>query len=126
MDSLESNFSKLGKYLVGGLLIWLGLVGLLDVGFTTISTLPLVEFEYLVQTIYVAQILLGLAVFNRSLRRFAKPVAMLYFLVLTYNFYISLAVVFDPALPYLSDLGRNIWLEVLLIFSGYGYLKRVY
>lgn len=124
MDSLESNFSKLGKYLVGGLLIWLGLIGLLDVGFTTVSVLPLVEFEYLSQAIFGTQILLGIAIFNRALRRFAKPIAMLYFLLLIYNFYVSYEIVFEPALPYLSELGRNIWLEALLIFSGYSYLKR--
>ena len=125
MDSVESNFSKLGKYVVGGLLIWLGLTGLLDVGFTTITDLPLFSFNYLTQAIFIAQVIIGIAIFNRSLRRFVKPIAIGYFLLLVFNFYINNVAVFDPAIPYLSDLGRQMWLEALMIFAGFSYMKRL-
>jgi len=124
MDSVESNFLRLGKYVVGILFVWFGLVGLLDVGFTTITAFPLVDFKYVLTTVFIAQILIGLAVFNSSLRRFAKPVLILYFLLIIFNGYLTYPQLFTPAIPYLSDLGRDVFLEALILFAGFSYLKR--
>ena len=124
MDAVESNFLRLGKYVVGVLFIWLGLVGLLDVGFTTVSELPLIDVTYVGTIIFITQILIGLAVFNSSLRRFAKPALILYFLLIIYNGYLDYGQLFTPAIPYLSDLGRDVWLEALVLFAGFNYLKR--
>ena len=124
MDAIEHNFLRLGKYLVGILFVWLGLIGLLDIGFTTVSAFPLIDFDFVRTTIFVVQIVIGLAIFNTSLRRIAKPVLILYFLIIIYNGYVSYSEIFTPAIPYLSDYGRDVFIEVLALFASFNYLKR--
>lgn len=126
MDALESNFVKLGKALVGTIFVWLGVVGLLDLGFTTIDVFPLIDLSYISTVVYVSQVLIGLAVFNNSLRRFAKPVAIVYFALILYNGYLDYPALFTPAIPYLSAAGQSVFLEILAIFAGFNYLKRRY
>lgn len=123
MDSLIDNFGKLGRYLVATALIWLGVVGLLEVGFTSITTLPFLDIDYVAKIIYALQIIIGLGIFNRSVKQFAKPIAILYFLLLGYDVYINHLEFFAPALPYLSEYGRFVFVEILLIFSGNSYLR---
>lgn len=126
MDGLANSVYKIGVYIVGIVLLWLGLVGLLEVGFTTISELPLIDSSYVPNIIFAFQIILGLGIFNRSVRRLAIPVAMLYFAFLLYAVYLNFPQVFYPAWPYLSDIGRNTLLEFALLFSGFAYLKKSY
>jgi hypothetical protein len=125
MDAVIDRFGRLGRYLVAIILIWLGLTGLLDVGFSSITQLPLIEVDYASEIAYALQIIIGIGIFNRSVKRFAKPIAIVYFLLLGYNFYINYFDVFTPAIPYLSDYGRIIFVEVLMIFSGFSYLRHL-
>lgn len=123
MDSLLDNFARLGRYLVAVILIWLGLVGLADVGFTAIDTLPLIDAGYAKQVVFTFQIVIGIGIFNSAVKRFAKPVALIYFLLLAYGLYLNYPQLFEPAIPYLTNLGQSYFLEVLLIFAGNSYLR---
>lgn len=123
MNSAEHAFLKLGRYVVGVGLIWMALVGLLDIGFTTVAELPLIEIDSVAKVVYALQLIIGIGVFNNTVKRIAKPVAMLYFLFILYNIYTGFSGLFEPAIPYFSDMGRNVVLELLLIFASFCYLK---
>ena len=123
MEQLQDYLGKLGRIVVGVLWVWLGAVGFVDVGFTTIDTLPLVQIDYVRQLIFASQVIIGIGIFNFEVKRFSKVFAMLYFLALVYSTYVNIALMFEPAAPYLSDLGRDFFLELLLIFAGYSYLR---
>tara|TARA_B100000700_G_C14310454_1_gene519015 strand:+ start:38 stop:418 length:381 start_codon:yes stop_codon:yes gene_type:complete len=123
MDGLLDNFAKLGRYVVAIILVWLGAVGILDIGFTAVEILPLLDLEYAAEVAFAFQFIIGLGIFNSSVKRFAKPVALIYFLLVSYNFYENYAQVFTPAIPYFSEYGLVIIVEVLLIFAGNSYLR---
>ena len=124
MNSAEHAFFKFGRYVVGVGLIWLTLVGLLDVGFTTITELPLIKIESVAKIIYTLQLIIGIGLFNSTVKRIAKPVTMIYFLFILYSMYLNFDVLFSPAIPYFSDLGRDTVMELLLVFAGFCYLKK--
>jgi len=120
---------RLGGYVFAGLLVWLGLLGLLnDSGFTTVSIAPLIELEsgQLQMIVYIAQVIVGAALILPKLLPFAKILAIVHIILISFSFITDLSARFDPAFPYLSELGILSLLELGIAFGVYAYLKKSY
>ena len=126
MKTIEKNFSLLAKFVIGIAIAWLGIIGFLGEGFTIVSGLPIIEFEYLKQLIFIIQISMAIAIFNPNLRTYVRPLVIIYFLIVVCNLYLFNSQIFELGFPKLAEFGKSALLELILIFAGFSELKRSY
>jgi hypothetical protein len=111
----------------GVILIWLGLLGVLEgEGFTTISQLPLDVATDPALFAYIAQIILGATLFLARIEKIGKGIAALYAILIVYNFIIAWSAQFDPQFPQLSTAGVNSLLELFIAFGAFGIMYSYY
>ena len=120
MGTFEINFLSLSRVVLAGILIWLGLLGLLGSGgFTTVSTIPILDFGNPAMFICIAQIILGAALFVQGLTVVGEIISAVYLLLIAYNFVLKFDSRFDPNFPNLSELGLFSLLEIALVVGAF-------
>ena len=126
MRKFDRTFLKIGRYTLGVIFIWIGLLGLLEgAGFTTVTAIPFLEFssEQLEMIIYAAQVIVGAALFLPKLTQFAKILVVIHVILIVFTFIQTVEIRFDPGFPYLAQSGILSLLELGLTTGIYAYLK---